>query len=347
MKKTCRPKILKVLTFVVAAVVLCVPSAQGGKKHEKEDSAKGEITANAKPVLWQEPTDLATRNLFYGSGGKEHEPAGPFTFVEEDKHGSNPKFIVQDANNVKWTVKMGEEARPETVASRLVWAVGYFVTDDYFMTALPVENMSKLHRGESRVDPIGQVYDVRLKAHGKGEKKLGEWKWADNPFVGTREFNGLRVMMALINNWDLKDVNNAIYFQKNPPEKIYLISDLGASFGTSGLDRTREKSKGNLESFAHSKFIRSEHSDRIDFEVPNRPAMIVAGANPHQFLHRVKLEWIGKDIPRDDVRWIGQLLSRLSHEQIRDAFRAGGYPPDELEAFAQIIEARIAELYTM
>ena len=30
-------------------------------------------------------------------------------------------------------------------------------------------------------------------------------------FPDTRKFNGLRVMMALMNSWDLKDENNAIY----------------------------------------------------------------------------------------------------------------------------------------
>jgi len=37
-------------------------------------------------------------------------------------------------------------------------------------------------------------------------------------------------MMALINNWDLKDVNNAVHEYEG--KRIYLISDLGASFGS-------------------------------------------------------------------------------------------------------------------
>ena len=53
-------------------------------------------------------------------------------------------------------------------------------------------------------------------------------------FTGTRELNGLRVMMALINNWDLKDENNAIYREKPVRDQIYEVSDLGASFGTTG-----------------------------------------------------------------------------------------------------------------
>ena len=34
---------------------------------------------------------------------------------------------------MKWRVKLGVEARPETVASRLVWAVGYYANEDYFL----------------------------------------------------------------------------------------------------------------------------------------------------------------------------------------------------------------------
>ena len=337
-------KNIKRFVLVFTAVAVSLSLAQGGKKRDEIADAKGEITGSTA-VLWREPTDIATRNLFYGPGGKEHEPHGPLTFVDEDLEGSNPKFNVRDAGDVKWKVKMGAEARPETVASRLVWAVGYFANEDYFVQDLPVAEMPKLHRGQKEVDPDGAVHDVRLKRRNKGEEKIGEWQWANNPFSGTRELNGLRVMMALINNWDLKDENNAIYVQKDAPgEQIYMVSDLGATFGTNGLDRSHEKSKGNLDSYMHSKWIKAVRADAVDFEVPHRPAVVVAGANPHEFISRLHLEWIGKNIPRTDVRWIAGWLARLSGEQIRDAFRAAGYSPDEVEGFACVVEARIAEL---
>jgi hypothetical protein len=41
---------------------------------------------------------------------------------------------------------------------------------------------------------------------------------------------------------------------------------------------------------------------------------------------------------------MGQLLSRLSPEQIRDAFRAAGYSPQDANEFARIVQGRIAEL---
>jgi len=41
---------------------------------------------------------------------------------------------------------------------------------------------------------------------------------------------------------------------------------------------------------------------------------------------------------------MGQLLARLSPEQIRDAFRAAGYTPEETEGFAKVVERRIGAL---
>ena len=61
-----------------------------------------------------------------------------------------------------------------------------------------------------------------------------------NSFVGTRELDGLRVLMALMNNWDLKTSNNAIY---EAGAELYLVSDLGGTFGRTGSNFTL--SKGN------------------------------------------------------------------------------------------------------
>ena len=83
------------------------------------------INAADVKALWQDPTDLPSRDLFYGPGGKEHEPKGPFTFVKEDLDGTNPKFVVKAGDGTKWKVKMGVEAKPDPAASSLLWAVGY------------------------------------------------------------------------------------------------------------------------------------------------------------------------------------------------------------------------------
>ena len=95
-------------------------------------SKSGKSTvATGTPVLWRDPG--ADLNLYYGAGGRDREPRGPFTFIKEDERGSSPKYTVRDAAGVKWKIKLGLEARPETAASRLVWAAGYFANEDYLV----------------------------------------------------------------------------------------------------------------------------------------------------------------------------------------------------------------------
>jgi hypothetical protein len=251
---------------------------------------------------------------------------------------------------VKWKVKLGTEAKPETVATRLVWAIGYFADEDYFLADFRATGMpAHLQRGNSMVEADGSIKNVRLKRDRPGGKKAGTWQWRKNPFSDTRELNGLRVMMSVINNWDLKDDNNAIYRVKGTdtqaPELEYLVSDLGSSFGTTNFV-ANDKSKGNLESYVHSKFIRKgeENTDHfVDFEDPHRPALFIA-FNAPEFVSRVNMEWIGRHVPKADAKWAGELLGKLSHEQIRDAFRAAQYTPEEIQAFASALELRIAEL---
>ena len=120
----------------------------------------------------------------------------------------------------KWKAKLGIEAQPETVATRLLWAVGYFANENYYFPELKVEDLPpRLTRGQEFVGSASEVKGVRLQRHPADEKKAGNWSWHKNPFTGTRQFNGLRVMMALLNNWDLKDENNAIFPDPDNPEK--------------------------------------------------------------------------------------------------------------------------------
>ena len=49
-----------------------------------------------------------------------------------------------------------------------------------------------------------------------------------------------------------------------------------------------------------------------------------------------------KGIPRTDAKWMGDLLGQLSHDQLKDAFRAADYSPEEVEGFTSVLEQRIA-----
>ncbi len=340
------PKPLGVILSTVVALLLTVTAnAKHGSKAQKSEIE----TEKGNAVLWRHPDDIKSRNLFYGPGGEEHAPHTQYTFEKEDMDGTSPKFIVRDENGVKWKVKMGAEARPETVASRLVWAVGYSTNEDYFLPALRVEEMPEhLRRGQQFVGPKGTVRNVRLKRYLEGEKKVGIWKWSDNPFTGTKELGGLRVMMALINNWDLKDNNNSIFHEKHAdgadgPENIYMVSDIGASFGTTGVTLMEKATDGDLHYYSRSKFLRKVTPTYVDFATPSSPVVLDI-FYPPDFFMRMHMRWIGKRIPRDNVRWIAQLLTQLSPDQVRDAFRAADYTPDQVEGFTRVVENRIAEL---
>jgi hypothetical protein len=323
------------LTTAAAAMLLLAGAAAGsGRKFEPESAPAGEA------FLWRAPAPAATLDLYYGAGGKAHEPAGTFRFLEEDLTGTTPKFNIAGADGAKWMAKLGIEARPEIVASRLLWAAGYFTDEEYFVPVLHVENMPSLRRGGKAVKD-GTVHNVRLKRFIEGEKRVGIWSWEKCPFAGTQAWYGLRVLMAVINNWDLKDANNSVYQISGPhPEQHYLVSDLGASFGSTGLSRS---AKGKVEEYRRSRWINNVSVDFVDFNVPSTPGFGYL-FNVPETTRRLGLLWLGRRIPVADARWMGSLLARLSPAQIHDAFRAGGYSPAEVEEFSRVLERRIEEL---
>jgi hypothetical protein len=297
-------------------------------------------------VLWTDPANIRTRDLYYGIGGKEHEPHGVMTFVKEDTSGSNPKFTVVDENGVKWKAKLGIEAQPETAATRFVWAAGYITDEDYLFKSLKVRNLpAHLKRGDKFRQRDGFFRNVRLERKPEGAKKEQVWKWKNNPFRGTRELNGLRTLMALLNNWDLKDINNSIYETRRTGdgEKLYVVSDLGASFGTTGFILPKSRSRGDLQKYRNSKFLTKAAPEYVDFATPARPNFLFA-FNPVDFVRRERVRWIGDKIPREDARWMGNILAKLSDTQIRDAFRSAGYSPSEVDGFTTVVHRRISIL---
>ena len=292
-------------------------------------------------MIWRDPGGIASLNLLYGAGGKENapDPNAKFTFVEEDTQSSNPKFDVKDDRGVKWKVKLGQETQAETAATRLLWAAGYFVDEDYYVAKLKVAGMPKLHHGEDFVSAGGTVHGARLERKPKDVKKLGNWDWFGNPFLGKREMNGLKVMMSLLNNWDLKEINNSIYEMDG--ERRYLVTDLGATFGNTG--NTLKRSKGSPKDYAGSKFIRNATPNFIDFVLHSRPFFLMAINVPY-YRERTRMEKITKHVPRADAKWLGGKLSMLSEEQIRDCFRAAGYAPEEIDIYTKVVRKRITQL---
>ncbi len=327
-------------TRLLSATVLATQDDKESKGKDNDSPLPKDQIHN--PVLWEKRDNIADLDLFYGQGGEKHAPAPPFTFLQESMHGTNPKFDARDANDKKWRVKLGEESRPEVAASRMLWAVGYFTEDDYLIpktsvSGLDLKRGKKFFKGE-------EVTDARFARKPKGEKKIGTWPWKENPFFGTREFNGLRVMMAVLNNWDLKDENNSVFSDVDHDRQVFLVSDIGATFATNNITNSRKKDKGNVDQFADSKFITKVEDGMVSFGTPAPPTgllLVSGGVLAKDFMKRKGYDWIGDDIPIADARWMGGLLSQLSHKQIADAFRAANFPAVDADKYVMVVENRI------
>ncbi|HYO63502.1 MAG TPA: hypothetical protein VER08_07585 [Pyrinomonadaceae bacterium] len=320
------------LAFVVLLLSLVSPASAQSQSRAKK---KKEIPRGT-PVMWRAPEDIASRDLFDGPGGEAGRPdVRRVTFVEQETGGYSPKFRVRDAAGRVWVAKMGKEAQPETAAVRLLWAVGYPTEVNYLVPCVRIEGAPRPSKEVERCAG-GGFANVRFEARPAGVKRAGEWKWKQNPFVGKRELRGLAVMMALFNNWDLKDSNNVILAARNPrtgrQQLRHAISDLGATFGKTGsgfIVWRLTRSRNEPEDYVKSDFVEGVKRGRVSFNY--------GGKNQGLF----------DDIRVEEARWIGRWLARLSDRQIADAFRAANYSPDEIRLLASAVRSRANELVNL
>jgi hypothetical protein len=327
-KKMLKEK-LRMFTLLTIAlfVALTSPAVVAQKKPKKKTVPRG------TPVLWREQR-IDSLDLFAGPGGENGGPdLSRLTLIKVEEKGWSPKFRVRDASGREWVAKLGSEAQSETVSVRLVWAAGYLTEINYLASCAHIPNAPTPKAKVERCEGDGFA-NVRFEARPKGLKRLDEWTWKSNPFVGTRQFEALKVMMALLNNWDLKDENNVIIYAPNGQKRDelhYIISDLGATFGKTGsgpLWRLK-RSRNNPKDYAESKFVDKVKDGYVNFSF--------AGVNSKMLDH----------IKVTDARWIGQMLARLSDAQISDAFRAANYTPEETQTLTDALRRRINELVNL
>jgi hypothetical protein len=304
--------------------------------------AAGEAPLTSRrSVIWRDPGPAERRDFAAGPGGRHGTPAPPFQFVEEHGAGSFPCVSVRDARSRLWRVKWGEEVHTEVFASRLAWAAGYFVEVNYFVPSGRIEGASALQRAGECIQPDGSFAHARFELDEPGVIKHFDehsWSWNDNPFVGTRELNGLKIVMMLLSNWDNKDVrdvargsNTAIFehrVERDITEARYLIIDWGAALGSWG---SNVLSRGRWDSGAYAaqndQFVLGMDGDRVQWGYKGqRTADAVA------------------DISLGDVRWLYQYMEGISDDQLAAGLRASGATESEIADFTSAIRARLNQL---
>lgn len=330
-----RSSVVQKAALVLLAAIL--PSLSIAQKYVE---IKARLETAVPPArIWSNPGNPAELDLFHGPGGKQHapNPTGRFTFVRIEPSGASPKFDAEDQAGTLWRIKLGEESKSETAATRLLWAAGYFTDEIYYVPRIKVEGVPKQF-----LSPDGTVVGARLERRDKDAKKLGSWDWFKNPFDGTTELNGLRIMMSFLNNWDLKNMNNSII--QVGGEQRFLVSDVGATFGKTGGIGDRTKSL--VRDYEASKFIKKTGPEHIDFVMHGRPFFLFI-IDFYHYAQLTRREKVTKFIPREHAKWLGRRLGGLSGSQISDCFLAAGYSPMEVERYTIAVRKRIAELNTL
>jgi hypothetical protein len=291
-------------------------------------STAGTLRLPAKPPsqeqlaeLWVDPGS-DSRDLFWGVGGEKYAPAkdAHYKLEHKDESGFSVSYDVIGPDATEWSAKIGAEAQTEVLVSRLLWGLGYHQPPVYY---LPAWNL------------VAEGSDVKRESEARFRPKLDSlerasefWAWADNPFLGTRPFNGLFVILLMFNSTDLKDDNNSIYELKRPwpgagdVRRWFVVRDLGAALGETGKLYPR---RNWIDGFEKEGFITGVKDGKIQFAYTGRHQELLAMVTP------------------EDLRWAASRLQRLSDRQWADAFRAANYADAIRDRYLRKIRQKIEE----
>ena len=291
-------------------------------------------------AIWRAPRNVTVEDFTCTFAGCDHAPKPPFHFVKEDLEGTSPKLAVTDANGRSYTVKFGSKVTPECFSSRLVAAAGYVAEPSYFVGPGRIDNPSRLHRTGSLVKRDGTFKRARFQL--RDDKELDflkdhAWSLADNPFRGSHEFAGLRVLMMLLSNWDAKDsrdgqeqANTAVFRVPGPdgrPELLYSFFDWGSTLGRWGGVERRTRSDCSGYALDTPRFIAGVHGDTVEFGYSGK----------HQ-------QDVKASITVADLRWLAPYLARINDEEIRAGLAACGATARQTACWAGAIENRIGQV---
>jgi hypothetical protein len=291
--------------------------------------------------IWRDPGEIGQLDLTAGPGGPDGAPVPPFHFLEEHLSGSQPCVSVSDARGRRWRVKWGDEVRSENFAVRLVWACGYYAETTYFVHRGTIAGASNLQRAKTCIADDCSFVEARFELDDPDVRKLFEehsWAWNDNPFLGTPQLHGLKVLVMLLADWDTKDrrdvargSNTAIFEHRVGRlrrEARYLITDWGGSMGRWG-----------------SNIVTRGRWDPVGFEAQNAEFVTAVDEGMVRFGYvGQRTADVATGISVDDVRWLCSYLGRISDAQMRAALSASGASDEESERFTRAIRDRINQL---
>jgi hypothetical protein len=300
-----------------------------------------ELTS-VRHTLWQDPGNIAALDFDEGPGGADGRPAAPFRFIEEHGGGTQPCMSVTDARGRRWRAKWGEEVNSETFAVRFAWACGYFAETTYFVSDGTIEGARDLTRTSACLDEHHRFTAARFELDDPAVKKHFEehsWAWNDNPFLGSRELQGLKILNMLLSNWDTKDrrdvargSNTAIFEHvldaRGTREARYLITDWGGSMGSWGANAIT-RARWDVAAFVAQtpQFVAGVEDGVVKFGYTGQRTEDVASA-----------------ITPEDVQWLCRYVGQITDQQLDEGLRSSGATDEERNLFRTAIRDRITQL---
>jgi hypothetical protein len=295
----------------------------------------------ARHRIWREPTLADLTDLRFGPGGAEGAPQPPFQFVTEHFTGSQPCVAVRDAADRLWRVKWGHEAKPEAFAVRLAWALGYFAEVTHFVPSGAIAHAVDLQRARDCIGDAGAFTDARFELEDRSVRMCFDehsWAWDDNPFLGTPQLNGLKIVNMLLSNWDTKDrrdvsrgSNTAIFeyrLSRWEREARYLITDWGGAMGKWGsyvVSRDRWDVEG-FEAQTES-FVTGVSDGFVNFGYQGQRTAEIA-----------------RGITVEHAAWFYGYAGRLTETALRGGLLACGATGEEATRFARALVDRIHQI---
>jgi hypothetical protein len=164
------------------------------------------------------------------------------------------------------------------------------------------------------------------------------WAWDDNPFIGTPQLSGLKIVNMLLSNWDTKDrrdvsrgSNTAIFERRVSRwgrEAQYLITDWGGAMGKWG-----------------SNVVWRDRWDVNGFEAQT-PGFVTGVTNGFvNFGYQgQRTGEIARGITVENAAWFFSYAGRLTETALHTGLTASGATPDEAARFARALIDRIQQI---
>jgi hypothetical protein len=291
--------------------------------------------------IWHEPAEADVADLRFGPGGASGVPRPPFTFAEEHLTGSQPCVAVDDALGRRWRVKWGAEARPESFAVRFAWGCGYFAEVTHYVAHGRIVGASALTRARDCIAEDGTFTEARFELEDRDVRMLfneHSWSWNDNPFLGTPQLSGLKMVAMILSNWDTKDrrdvsrgSNTAIFEYRTSRwgrEARYLVTDWGGAMGKWGSNVV-SRGRWDVDGFEAQtqRFVTDVRDGYVCFAYQGQRTAEIA-----------------RGITTEHASWFYRSARRLSEEALRGGLLACGATEEEATRFARALRERIRQV---